>query len=269
MKAVLFTKPFSKDSLPELASRVRDMGFQGVEYPFRPGYQVDLERAPEGIPSLVEAMEAEGLEVTVATANFDQYDSPVVEGFYKAVGYAGIPFIRPSYYPVRGFSFWKGLEEARRKIRSLAALSAEYGPKTLLHNHYGQLFTCSCLAARMLAESCDPQHVGIYVDFAHLSLNGEPFEMALGICGEYFSLVGVKANRYVPLEPDEHRQLCYAIEWVPLAQGITDWPSVVKSLRRVNYDGPYVFHAEYTAHERTAELIVEDRTFLARIVDVT
>ncbi len=267
MKASVFTKPFPKDSLQALALRVKKMGFQGIEYPFRRGFQVEMEQARERLPALVEAMKAEHLEVTVATADFDQHNSPAVEAFYKAVGDAGIPFIRPAYYPARAGCFWSDSEEARRKLKSLAALSAAYGPKTLLHIHSGSLFTCTCLGTRTLADNCDPQHVGIYFDFAHLALNGEPYEMGLDICGDYLSLVGVKASRYVPLQRDEHGQLRYGVEWVPLAEGMTDWSFAVKLLKQFKYNGPYIFHAEYTVRERTEEFVVEDRKYLAELVD--
>jgi len=267
MKAVLFTKIFPKDSLKELAQRVKKMGFQGIEYPFRSGYQVEMENAPRGLPLLAKAMKEEGIEITVATANFDENNSSYVEAFYEAVGKQGIPFIRPAYYRSGGLYFWSQLEVARKKLKSLAKLSAKYGPKTLLHNHSGSLLTCSCLGARMLADTCDPEYVGIYIDFAHLSLNGEPFEMALGICGEYLSLVGVKANRYVAGNRNEKGELQYKVEWTPLKDGITDWTKAVKLLKKVAYNGPYIFHAEYTACEEATEFVVQDRKFLTNIVE--
>lgn len=267
MKAVLFTKIFPKDNLQELAQRVKKMGFQGIEYPFRSGYQVEMQDTPRGLPFLAKAMEEEDIEITVATADFDENDFSYVEAFYEAVGKAAIPFIRPSYYRSGELSFWSQLQVARKKLKSLAKLSAKYGPKTLLHTHSGSLLTCSCLGARMLADTCGPENVGIYPDFAHLSLDGEPSEMALGICSEYLSLVGVKANRYVAGERNEKGELQYKVEWVPLKEGITDWTLAVRLLKQVKYSGPYVFHAEYSAYEKSAEFVVQDRKFLARIVD--
>lgn len=266
MKAVLFTKIFPKDNLQGLAQRVKKMGFQGIEYPFRSGYQVEMEDAPKGLPLLVKAMREEGIEITVATADFDENDFSYVEAFYEAVSKAGIPFIRPAYY-FGELSFWSQLEVARKKLKSLAKLSAKYGPKTLLHTHSGSLLTCSCLGARMLADTCSPKYVGIYPDFAHLSLNGEPPGMALSICSEYLSLIGVKDNRYVAGERNEKGELQYKVEWVPLKDGITDWTLAIKLLKKVKYNGPYVFHAEYSAEESSAELVIQDRKFLARIVD--
>lgn len=54
MKAVLFTKIFPKDSLRKLAQRIKKMEFQGIEYPFRAGYQVEMRKAPEDLPLLYE-----------------------------------------------------------------------------------------------------------------------------------------------------------------------------------------------------------------------
>ena len=90
--------------------------------------------------------------------------------------------------------------------------------------------------------------------------------MALGICSEYLSLVGVKANRYVAGGRNEKGELQYKVEWVRLKDGMSDWTEAVELLKKVGYNGPYVFHAEYTDHERAADFVVKDREFLERIV---
>ena len=50
----VFTKPWPTVSLPELGKFVSDLGFDGIELPVRPGYQV----APENVNDLVRAAKA-------------------------------------------------------------------------------------------------------------------------------------------------------------------------------------------------------------------
>ena len=43
----VFTKPWKEDA-PELGKRVRELGFDGVEYPVRPGYQAEPDGGRQG-----------------------------------------------------------------------------------------------------------------------------------------------------------------------------------------------------------------------------
>jgi sugar phosphate isomerase/epimerase len=46
----VFTKPWQTKSLPELARFVSDLGFDGIELPVRPGYQVEPENITKDLP---------------------------------------------------------------------------------------------------------------------------------------------------------------------------------------------------------------------------
>src|SRR5919202_3397806 len=63
----VFTKPWTMP-LPELGHFVRGLGFDGVELPVRPGFQVEPARVARDLPRAVQQLAASDVRITsVAT----------------------------------------------------------------------------------------------------------------------------------------------------------------------------------------------------------
>ena len=58
----VFTKPWTMP-LPELAGFVKTLGFDGVELPVRPGYQVEPETVTEALPEAARILADHGLKI--------------------------------------------------------------------------------------------------------------------------------------------------------------------------------------------------------------
>lgn len=115
----------------------------------------------------------------------------------------------------------------------------------------------SC-AAMNIVKDCDPQHVGIFADPGHLSLCGEPIEMALDIVKEYLSLLAFKdLIRQRPLGSTKQGTPSGGV--MRLGQGFGDWPALVETLEHLDFNGPVSFHSEYSGE--TVETVID----LARI----
>ena len=97
----VFTKPWKTLSLGELGALVRGFGFDAVELPVRPGYQVQPDTMETGLKEAVRAFADEGIVVKSVAAPTDgvrpgftgeliaacaENDIPVIRVF---------PFIRP------------------------------------------------------------------------------------------------------------------------------------------------------------------------------
>ena len=94
-----------------------------------------------------------------------------------------------------------------------------------------------------LIADIDPRYVGAYIDPAHLSLDGEPLEMALDILKDRVAIVAAKNMVYHPTSDGD--TTVWSHEACPLPKGLVDWRKAVASLRAVGYDGWLNMHAEY------------------------
>jgi hypothetical protein len=125
--------------------------------------------------------------------------------------------------------------------------------KAVIHTHSSHLWgaPAKLLAPLGLSASSlmdliadfDPQHVGAYVAPAHLSLDGEPVDLALDILKDRVAIVAVKNMDYHPTEDGGttvwHHKAC------PLPEGLVDWRAAVASLRASGYCGWLNLHAEF------------------------
>ena len=82
----VFTKPW-KMPLPELGKLVGGMGFDGIELPVRPGFQVEPANVSEGLPAAARVLADFGLKI-------ESVAGPTDEATMAACADVGVPIIR-------------------------------------------------------------------------------------------------------------------------------------------------------------------------------
>src|SRR5436309_10030443 len=82
----VFTKPW-KMPLPELGRLVRGLGFEGVELPVRPGFQVEPPDVTRGLPEAARILADFGVKITSVAG-------PTDEAAMGACAEVGVPIIR-------------------------------------------------------------------------------------------------------------------------------------------------------------------------------
>ena len=70
-KICIFTKPFNSLSFDELANRIAELGFDGIEAPVRKDGQIDPTEVEDRLPELVAALRKRKLEITVMATDIN------------------------------------------------------------------------------------------------------------------------------------------------------------------------------------------------------
>ena len=83
----VFTKPWPKKSVEELAAFVRELGMDGVELPVRPGFQVEPANIARDLPRAARIFQERGVKIVSIAGAADK-------AMVSACGDAGIPIIR-------------------------------------------------------------------------------------------------------------------------------------------------------------------------------
>jgi sugar phosphate isomerase/epimerase len=83
----VFTKPWPSKSLSELGAFVKGVGFDGVELPVRPKFQVEPESVAKGLPEAAKILGDHGVSI-------GKVAGPTDEATIAACGEAGVPIIR-------------------------------------------------------------------------------------------------------------------------------------------------------------------------------
>ncbi|HLV79175.1 MAG TPA: sugar phosphate isomerase/epimerase family protein [Chthonomonadaceae bacterium] len=248
----VFTKPWKTLLLPELASKVSRMGFDGVELPVRPGFQVTPEHVGRDLPVAVKMLADHGLKI-------ESVAGPTDEPTMAACAELGIPIIRicvgiePEGYMATEVAL-------QREYDALVPLLAKYGVTLGIQNHCGQSVS-NAMGLRHLIEKYDPKQVAAVWDAAHNALDGEEPELAVDIVWSLLCMVNLKNAFWQRANGPEAEVAAWQPYWTSGRQGLASWPRVAAELKRREYKGVVCLTAEYTDEESVDRLIAEDIAF--------
>lgn len=247
----VFTKPWTMP-LPELGHFVRSLGFDGIELPVRPGYQVEPAQVTRDLPRAVRQLAEADVRITsVATTP--------TEAAIAACGELNIPIMR-IMAPIGADGYLASEARMQQEYAALLPLLQTYNVKLGVQNHYGR-YVCNAMGLRHLIERFDARYIAAVWDAAHTGLQGEEPELAIDIVWSHLCMVNLKNafwRRVTGPEADD-------VEWHPYftsgRQGLASWPRVANELRRRSFAGVICLTAEYSDEPAVTRLIAEDIVF--------
>ncbi len=256
MKYIMFTKHLEGLDVAGIISVLKSVGVEGADLCVRPGYPVNPENAEKALPAVAKQLAAEGLSiplVTTPTSFLDPQDADI-QRVYAACGEAGVTNTKIGYWhwSKDDGSYWQQVDHIRKALEGFQALSEKHGVRTCLHNHSGTSMGLNSATVMNLVKGFDPRFVGVFADTGHLSIVGEPIDMALDIVKDYLAVMAFKDLIRMPGSGSHSRV-------VRMGHGFVDWVTAMRALKEMNYDGPVSFHSEYSGES------VETVTDLARI----
>src|SRR5690242_8913642 len=159
----LFSKHLPKLNYAELATTVKQMGFEGVDLTVRPEGHVLPERAAQDLPRAVEAIRAEGLAVPMITTGLTSPADPAARPTLSAAGQLRVPFFKLGYWRYRDSTPVEArIAEVRRDVQGIVALAKEYGVVAGYHNHSGDYVGAAVWDTRAIIGDLDPRWIGYY-----------------------------------------------------------------------------------------------------------
>ncbi len=251
----VFTKPW-KTPLPELAALVKSWGFDGIELPVRPGYQVLPENVARDLPPAAKLLADYGLKIFSVAG-------PTDEATIAACAEAGVPTIR-IMAPIAADGYLATEARLQDEFESRLPLLKQYGVQIGVQNHTDR-FICNAMGLRHLLERFDPRYVGAVWDAAHNALNGEEPELALEVVWSHLCMVNFKNAFWLRANGPEAEQAAWRPWWTSGRQGLASWPRVAAELQRRNYQGVICLTAEYSDEAAVNRLIAADITYARQL----
>ncbi|WP_281888735.1 sugar phosphate isomerase/epimerase [Paenibacillus sp. YYML68] len=249
VKFSVFTKPWKNVSVAELGKFVKEMGFDGIEFPLREGYQLEPDNAHQ-LPKLAEKLADYGVSIYSVASSTE-------ERVFAGCAEAGIPLIRimPVISPELGYM--ESEKRERAKLEALIPLCEQYGVKVGLQLHYGNHVTDS-MGLLHLLDGLPPSCVGAVWDCAHDALAGQQPEFGLDIVWPYLAMVNLKNVFYNRINGPEAESAEWKRYFTSGRQGLASWPRVADYLAQRSYQGVVCLTAEYTNEHDVDRLIRED-----------
>lgn len=236
----VFTKPWKDLPIEQLADKIGSLGFEGIELPVRPGFQVEPARMIEDLPAAAATFRDRGLEIQSVATDL------TVEAI-RACSAAGIPILRTMLPLDADLTYFENVRAFRRKCEGLIALTAGSGVSIGLQNHCDR-FACSAVSIMQAIENLDEAYVSAVLDLGHTGLNGELEDIAIDVTWPRLSMVNLKNSvRERTTVIDGVQQ--WRRKWVPGKQGITNWDKGIEVLGKRKYTGPICITAEYATED--------------------
>jgi sugar phosphate isomerase/epimerase len=246
----VFTKPW-KMPLPELGEWVASLGFDGIELPVRPGYQVEPEQVNE-LPRAAQELGRFGVRILSVAGPTDQ-------ATIAACAEAGVPVIR-TMVRIGPEGYLAAEARTQREYDALLPLLEKYGVTIGVQNHCDR-FVSNAMGLRHLLQPYDPKYVGAVWDAAHNALNGEEPDLALDIIWSHLCMVNLKNAYWRRVNGPEAEYAKWEHYWTSGRLGLASWPRVASELQRRGYQGVVCLTAEYSDEASVDRLIAQDVAF--------
>jgi sugar phosphate isomerase/epimerase len=269
MQFIMFTKHLEGLSIPEIIDALQCVGVAGADLCVRPGYPVNPDNIHAALPAAARRFAEAGLSIPLVTApgDFNTPEIDYAERYYAACGEAGVQHVKLGYWHWKpGMDYWKEVDAVRRRLEGFEALSRKTGVKTVVHNHSGHSMGLNSSSVMNLVEGFDPACVGVFADVGHLSVCGEPIDMALNIVREYLAVMAFKDLTRTPRVVNGVRN--WGIDVVRMGTGFGDWRTALRTLRDMGFSGPVSFHSEYAGEpaDTVIDLARADVRFISRLL---
>lgn len=247
----VFTKAW-RISLTELSQRVKGWGFDGIELPVRPGYQVPPETVGRDLPRAVRLLADEGLKIFSIAG-------PTDEATLAACAEAGVSVIR-IMAPIGEEGYLESEARYQREFDALLPLLEKYGVMIGVQNHLDR-FVSNASGLRHLIEKYDRRLIGAVWDAAHNALNGEDPELAIDIIWSHLCMVNLKNAYWRMTNGPEAEQATWRPWFTSGRQGLANWGRVAEELKRRSYQGVVCLTAEYSDETQVDRLIGPDLAY--------
>jgi sugar phosphate isomerase/epimerase len=247
----VFTKPW-KMPVAELGSHIQRLGFEGIELPVRPGYQVEPENVGKELPRVARQLADYGIKITSVAG-------PTDEATMAACAEASIPVIRICV-GIGPEGYMATEAKLHQEYDALVPLLDRYGVTLGIQNHCDR-FVANAMGLRHLMEKYEPGHIGAVWDAAHNALNGEEPELAIDIIWSHLCMVNLKNAFWRRKTGPEAEHVQWRHYWTSGRQGLASWPRVAAELKRRSYSGVVCLTAEYSDEPAVDRLIGEDIAF--------
>lgn len=241
-----FTKPFNSLSFDELADRMAEIGFDGIEATIRKGGNIESNQVEDKLPMLVEALDKRNLEVTIMTSDINDPDDPMTVKVLRTAATLGIKRYRMKYLKYDGNqSVVEQINGWKPRLKDLAAINHDFGVRGLYQNHAGSgMFGSPIWDLQLALNEIPPDDLAVAYDIRHATVEGgQSWPTTFQMIRPHIDTVYVKDFVWGDSKPTN----------VPLGQGRVE-KRFFDILRASKFTGPISLHEEYLDH-RKPELV--------------
>jgi len=241
LKVHIFSKHLQFLNYKELADAVAEMGFDGVDLSVRPEGHVEPERIEDDLPKAVTAMKNAGLVPSLMTTAVNDAGNATDKKLLATASKLGFNYYRMNWYHYPDNKpMPDALEELAVKVNGLGEINRTLGLKGYYQNHTGLNIGSNIWEIYELIKNADKEYMGVQYDIRHAMVEGaQSWENGLKLVQPRIKVISLKDYRW------EKKDGKWMVEDVPMGEGMVDFISYFKLLKKYGINVPVSMHIEY------------------------
>lgn len=218
-----------------------EMGFSGVDLTVRPKGHVLPELVKTDLPKAIADIKSGGSHCEMITTSVENVNNQLDVDVIKTAAQNGVKYYRTNWF---AYHQDKPLEESikiyKNQIKDLSYLSKEHNITGCYQNHAGTKVGASFWEIKAILESADSQYFGTQYDIRHaMAEGGHSWVNGLNLLQKHIKVIVLKDFKWGKING----------KWkainVPIGEGMVDFNSYFKLLKKYKLKPPVSLHLEY------------------------
>lgn len=265
MKYSVFTVIMPDHSVAEVAKKLHEWGYDGVEWRVHDQCHIPPKEIVGRAKEIQRISADNGLEICNLATYLHVKEAELIKRVMEGAQIMGAPSCRvgvPAYNRTR--SYHEIFAETLIDLGVIERLAEKYGVKALIEIHFGNITPSAALAHRLVS-NFNPKYVGVIFDPGNMIYEGmENWRLGLELLGPWLAHVHVKNTAWDIAETLADGTTKWRASEATLQGGIVDWGEVIEDLKAVGYDR-YLSSEDFSRSEPTETKIRNGLVYLKRL----
>ncbi len=237
----IFSKHLQFLSYQEAAEAAAEIGFDGVDWTVRPKGHVLPENVGQDLPLAIEALKKVSFAPLLMTSGISSVEDEYTEKVLRSAAELGVKFYRMGYYRFdETKSIPQDIQGIKKQVERLVLLNKELHIQGMFQNHAGSYLGAAIWEIWELIKDTDPNFMGCQYDIRHAAAEGG-MSWPTGL-----RLIEPRINSIVL---KDYKWSNEGGKWkllnVPIGEGMVDFTTYFKLLKKYKIDVPVSMHYEY------------------------
>ena len=241
LKIHIFSKHLQFLTYAETADAAAEMGFNGVDWSVRPNGHIIPERVETDLPKAVEALRSAGFAPLMMTTAVGEATNATDQRVLRTAAKLGFRYYRMNWYQyAANQSLPESLGAYEQKLAGLSELNKTLNLVGCYQNHAGELVGASVWELWQMLKGVNQQHMGVQYDIRHATVEGGlSWKNGLRLLEPHIKTIVLKDFRWA------QKNGRWTVENTPIGQGMVDFTSYFRLLKKYELQVPVCLHTEY------------------------
>ncbi|MGB0929944.1 MAG: sugar phosphate isomerase/epimerase family protein [Chitinophagales bacterium] len=237
----LFSKHLHFLSIKEAGYKAAELGFAGLDLTVRPKGHVLPENVETDLPKAIQDIKEAGSTCEMMTTAISDAANPLDVDVIKVAAAEGVKHYRSDWFRFKeNQSLEASLDYYEKKVQELSQLNKEHNIIGCYQNHSGTKVGASIWEVKKILGTADSAYFGAQYDIRHaVAEGGRSWSNGVKLIKDQIKTIVLKDFKWGKVNGK------WKIVNVPIGEGMVDFKSYFKLLKKYGLKPPVSLHLEY------------------------